>query len=221
MVEWDAVDDVFLDMDGTLLDLHYDNYFWLEHLPRRHAEIKGGSVDQAREYLYSRYRGMKGSLDWYCLDYWERALAIDVVALKREIIEKVRFRPGAYDFLLWLQNSGKRVFLVSNAHRASIQLKFDYLGLHSLFDHICSSHDYSSPKEEQSFWRMFCADIPFKSERALFIDDNVDVLNSAREFGIGHLLCIEQPDLNRPAQVVEGYPKIGNFQDLIEDVTRD
>ena len=33
MIDWDSIDTVLLDMDGTLLDLHFDNYFWTEHLP--------------------------------------------------------------------------------------------------------------------------------------------------------------------------------------------
>ncbi|HNG60363.1 MAG TPA: haloacid dehalogenase, partial [Cellvibrionaceae bacterium] len=37
MIPWQAIDTLLLDMDGTLLDLHYDNYFWLEYLPRAFA----------------------------------------------------------------------------------------------------------------------------------------------------------------------------------------
>jgi len=202
-------------MDGTLLDLHYDNYFWLEHLPQRFSELKGGSADQVRESLHARYKAMRGTLDWYCLDYWQRELDVDVVALKREISEKIRFRPGAYEFLARLQNSGKRIFLVSNAHRSSIELKFEHLKLHSLFDHICSSHDYQAPKETQDFWRLFCADIPFNSERTLFIDDNTQVLDSAKEFGIGYLLSIEQPDLSQPEQSADGYKQVKDFDEVM------
>lgn len=215
MINWNAVDDVFLDMDGTLLDLHYDNYFWLEHLPQRFAEIKGGSADQVRDELHARYQSMRGTLDWYCLDYWQRDLEIDVVALKKEISDKIRFRPNAYEFLVWLQDSGKRIFLVSNAHRSSIELKFDYLQLHSLFDHVCSSHDYRSPKEHQDFWRLFREDIPFESERTVFIDDNTQVLDSAKEFGIGYLLSIEKPDLKKPEQSANGYQQIKDFKEVM------
>ena len=215
MIDWNAIDDVFLDMDGTLLDLHYDNYFWLEHLPQRYTELKGGSVDKIRTDLHARYQVMRGTLDWYCLDYWERELDIDIVALKREISDKIQFRPGAQDFLFWLQSSGKRVFLVSNAHRSSIDLKLGYLGLYRLFDYVCSSHDYRMPKETQDFWQMFCADIPFSSERTLFIDDNIQVLNSAKQFGIKYLLSIEQPDLNRSVQSTDGYRQIGDFKEVM------
>ena len=40
---WSDIDTVLLDMDGTLLDLHFDNHFWLEHLPQRYAELHGVS----------------------------------------------------------------------------------------------------------------------------------------------------------------------------------
>ena len=38
---WPDIDTVLLDMDGTLLDLHFDNHFWLELLPQRYAELHG------------------------------------------------------------------------------------------------------------------------------------------------------------------------------------
>jgi putative hydrolase of the HAD superfamily len=34
-LDWDRIDDVLLDMDGTLLDRHFDNFFFEEELPRR------------------------------------------------------------------------------------------------------------------------------------------------------------------------------------------
>ena len=33
---WRDIDTVLLDMDGTLLDLHYDNHFWLEPVSYTH-----------------------------------------------------------------------------------------------------------------------------------------------------------------------------------------
>ena len=33
--DWSCIEVVCLDMDGTVLDLHFDNLFWLEVLPRR------------------------------------------------------------------------------------------------------------------------------------------------------------------------------------------
>ena len=33
-------------MDGTLLDLHFDNHFWPKHVPRRYSEKHGISFEQ-------------------------------------------------------------------------------------------------------------------------------------------------------------------------------
>ena len=38
MIDWQQIDTVFLDMDGTLLDLNFDNHFWLKHVPLRYSE---------------------------------------------------------------------------------------------------------------------------------------------------------------------------------------
>jgi FMN phosphatase YigB (HAD superfamily) len=32
-LDWQEIKTVFLDLDGTLLDLHFDNHFWLEYVP--------------------------------------------------------------------------------------------------------------------------------------------------------------------------------------------
>lgn len=33
MIAWKEIDTVLLDMDGTLLDLNFDNHFWKEFVP--------------------------------------------------------------------------------------------------------------------------------------------------------------------------------------------
>ncbi len=50
-VDWSQVDTVLLDMDGTLLDLHFDNRFWNEHLPRCYAQARGLDEAAARAEL--------------------------------------------------------------------------------------------------------------------------------------------------------------------------
>ena len=85
MLNWSLINTVLLDMDGTLLDLHYDNHFWLEHVPRRYAEKHALSLEAAKEALRGRYRQAEGTLDWYCVDYWTRELNLDIALLKEEV----------------------------------------------------------------------------------------------------------------------------------------
>ena len=38
--DWSQIDDVLLDMDGTLLYRHFDNFFFEEELPPRYAALQ-------------------------------------------------------------------------------------------------------------------------------------------------------------------------------------
>ena len=66
-----------LDMDGTILDLAYDNYMWLTHVPTRWAEQNDMSLDEARHYLLNKFGEAQGDLRWYCLDHWSDHLGLD------------------------------------------------------------------------------------------------------------------------------------------------
>jgi 5'-nucleotidase len=202
-------------MDGTLLDLRYDNYFWQEHLPRRYAERNGLLAERAKEELLGRYNAAKGTLQWYCVDYWTRELGLDIAELKREINHMVKLRPSALDFLIALRSGGKRCVLLTNAHRASVELKFECTGLHPYFDRIISSHDFGEPKETPGFWLRLAKEEPHEPEATLLIDDSHNVLEAARMAGIGHILCIAQPDSGRPEQPSSEFSAISDFRQLL------
>src|SRR3972149_8813157 len=70
MVAWERIRTVLLDMDGTLLDLRFDNYFWNEYLPDRWGSRRGIDPGAARAELLARIARCVGTLDWYCLDFW-------------------------------------------------------------------------------------------------------------------------------------------------------
>ena len=122
---WPDIDTVLLDMDGTLLDLHFDNHFWLELLPQRYAELHGISRAMAELELAPLFNEHVGKLTWYCLDYWSRELNLPIREMKREIAELIALRPSADEFLAALRQAGKRVVLITNAHRDSLSLKLE------------------------------------------------------------------------------------------------
>ncbi len=70
-----------LDMDGTLLDLAYDNYMWLEHIPTVYAQKNDLSEAAAKEKLYGIMKKIQGELIWYSLDHWSEVLDLDVASL--------------------------------------------------------------------------------------------------------------------------------------------
>ncbi len=203
MVNWQQISTVLLDMDGTLLDLHFDNYFWLEHLPKRFAEAKAISETEAAQTLTNIINAQQGKLNWYCLDYWSRELNMDIPALKHEIQHLIRFRPQVETFLEELKNTHHRVILATNAHRMSLELKLEHAHLRQYMDRIVSSHDFQVPKEDPKFWEHLREVEDFDPESTLLIDDSFAVLHSAQSYGIRHLLTIMQPDSQKPRRQLD------------------
>ena len=215
MINWNAINTVLLDMDGTLLDLHFDNYFWQEYVPQKYAERHSITIKQSKNELEPRFAQQEGRLQWYCLDFWEKELGLDIVALKNEINHLISFRPNAREFLHSLKERGKQVVMITNAHPNSLSLKLERLSMAHYFDRLISAHDYGYPKESQAFWQNLEVDISLDKEKALFIDDSVRVLNSARTYGIRHLLAVRYPDSKKGAWDTQGYEAVEDFRDLI------
>ena len=223
MIDWQTIETVLLDMDGTLLDLHFDNFFWREYLPLRYAEIKGVDREAARSYIVNETQRIEGSLNWYSTDYWSQALEIDVVRLKHEISHKVAMRPYCIDFLDALRAARKDVVMVTNAHHDSLSLKMDKTRIADKFDRLITVHEFSLPKEDPQCWHEVHRRHPFRAERTLLIDDNLNALQSAREYGIASLLAIYQPDSRQPKREIAGFDAIHSFAEImpeaeIEDV---
>lgn len=215
MFDWQNIDTVLLDMDGTLLDLHFDTFFWLEHLPLRYAEIHKMDAGEARTWLHQRIRQQQGTLNWYCLDYWTSELNVPITELKHEIAEKISFRPHVQDFLQVLANENIRAVIVTNAHQDSLNLKIKKTGLNQLVDNVICSHDFGLPKEDITFWDKLQEVEAFDKQRTLLIDDSFAVLNSAREYGIRYLLSIYQPDSQQPKRKITDYAAIEHFDEII------
>ncbi len=202
-------------MDGTLLDLHYDNYFWSRHLPARYAALKSTTQDEAIRAIEALISAHRGSLQWYCLDFWSEQLEIDLIPLKREVADRVSMRPGTAEFLTALRRSGRPVWLVTNAHRDSLMVKMERHNIRDYFDRVILSHDLDAAKESPEFWQRLRATHPFEPRRALLIDDSAPVLDAARGFGIGQVLTIAQPDSKQPPRENLSHTTLHDFADIM------
>ena len=214
-LDWNTIDTVLLDMDGTLLDLNFDNHFWKEFVPLKYAELHGLPLPVAKAELEPRFKQMEGRLEWYCLDYWSRELSLDIVGLKAEISGLIRVLPHVIEFLEKIRQTPKTVLLVTNAHRGSLGLKMEKTCLHTFFDGIVSSHDFGVPKENPEFWRMLTRQHVYEPAKTLLIDDSLPVLHSARQFGIGHLLSVSKADSQLPKKIIHDFPAIEDFRELM------
>jgi len=216
MLDWQEIDTVLLDMDGTLLDLHYDTHFWLTHLPRRYAEIRGIPLAEAETQLNEQIHSRRGTLEWYCLNFWSQELGMDVAALYRETAERIALRPQTEAFLGGLRKLNKKSLLVTNAHPDGLGHKLEITGIDRWLDGIISSHDLGHAKESGLFWHALQERQPFDPGRTLFVDDNQSVLAAARNYGIAHLLCIRQPDSRGPLRDITDFPAIHQFDEIME-----
>lgn len=204
MINWDCIDTVLLDMDGTLLDLYFDNYFWLHYLPQQYADAQHISLDESKTQLFQQFSEHRGTLNWYCLDFWSDWTGLDIVAMKHEIKHLIGLRPNAIRFLEAVKRSGRQAVLVTNAHRGSLELKLQQIPLEPHFDGIFSSHDFGLPKEHPRFWDRLEEVVHFERNRTLLVDDSLAVLRSARDAGIGFTLGVLQPDSrNEPMDTQE------------------
>ena len=213
---WQQIDTVLLDMDGTLLDLHFDNHFWLTYLPKRLAELRGISLEAAMAELTPMFSQHAGTLNWYCTDFWSQSLNISIRELKREVAHLIAYRPHAEQFLQSIQGAGKQVVMITNAHRDSLTLKLERVQMAGYFQRLISSHDYGYPKEDPRFWQALEDDLQFDSARSLFIDDSLPVLRSAERYGIAHLLAVHLPDSKSAPKHTEEFAAVIDYPSLLQ-----
>ena len=210
-LDWDSIDTVLLDMDGTLLDLHFDFYFWTQHLPQKYSQIHNADINEVTDYIAHRLAEKQGQLEWYCTDYWSQQFKLNIIAAQTEVQHLIRERAQVIEFPNQLGMMQKKRVLITNSDRPSIKLKFANCALEPLLDQVISSHDYQVAKEQQQFWHQLQTHIDFDPKTALFIDDSEAVLDSSQQFGIKQLLSIKQPISSQLREVDSKYPMVENF----------
>ena len=215
MIDWQHIDTVLLDMDGTLLDLYFDNHFWLEHLPAQYAKTHNLTLEQAKAFLYDEFTAHQGTLNWYCLDFWTEQLGFNVAALKNDVAHLISPRPNAITFIQNIKASGRRAIMVTNAHRKSLELKLEHTEMERHFDSIISSHDFGLPKEDTLFWDILSQETLYNGRNTLLIDDNILALRAAKQAGIKHTLAILRPDSSKPPVDTEEFVPLDCFSSIM------
>lgn len=214
-VNWNKIEFILLDLDGTLLDLNFDLHFWLEYIPKVYSEKHNISFQDAKKIIVSRIESQEGKLTWYCLDFWEENLGLDIMKLKKDISYLIQVHKHVLDFLNAAKKNKKQIFLVTNAHRKGIDLKMEASGLQSYFDKIISSHDFGSPKQDQKFWIELANTIDFDKDRSIFFDDSLDVLEAASKFSIKNIVAINKPSTKLDKKNIPGFINIENFSEVM------
>ncbi len=214
-IDWNSIDTVLLDMDGTLLDLAFDSYFWQQLVPETLASQKGLSPEQARALIHSEYHAVQHTLNWYCLDYWAERLGLDICGMTTEQGPKATLRPDTVPFLNALQACGKRRILLTNAHPHNLAVKLAHTHLDSHLDLLLSTHTFGYPKEDQRLWQAVVEHTGLDASRTLFIDDSEAILDAAAKFGIGYCLGVTNPDSGQPDKQYQRHTGVGDYRLMI------
>jgi len=206
---------VLLDMDGTLLDKYFDDYFWGHLLPERYADKYHMTFGKAREELMKQYRAREGTLNWTDLDFWSRKLDLDVPALKKQITHLIEVHPHVEDFLQAVKKQGKKLHLVTNAHFKSIDLKLKKTRIGKYFDSVLSSFDVGYPKESVSFWKEAETRLGFDRDKTLFVDDSEEILKTAKQHGIKYIVYKAKASSRIEPQRSDDFYCIFDFRELM------
>ncbi|MEA3546070.1 MAG: HAD-IA family hydrolase [Thermodesulfobacteriota bacterium] len=216
-VDWQMIDTILLDMDGTLLDKHFDDYFWEEYVPEVFAEKNKISVFDAEEELLARYRKKEGSLDWTDLDFWSKELGLDIVALKKKMNYLIKVHPYVVEFLEHYRENNKKIYLVTNAHSKTLAIKMKKTGLANHFDRIICSEEVGMAKEDPEFWKKLEGMLNFSKDKTILADDNEKVLDAAQEFGFSRdqLIFVAKSSSTMPVIHSKNFPSIIFFKELM------
>jgi putative hydrolase of the HAD superfamily len=214
-INWHDIDTVLLDMDGTLLDRHFDDHFWMEHVPARWAAHNGKDLEYARKHLYALFRSQENTLNWTDLDYWSDRLKLDIPLLKKEVEHLIAVHPFVVEFLLFLKHQRKTVWLVTNAHSKTLDLKMKKTMIGPYFDGIISAHQVGLPKEDPHFWHALQNFIPYAPERTMLGEDSEANLLTAADYAIKYLIFVGRHSSTATTLVSQRFTTIHYFNQLI------
>jgi len=212
---WDTVDTVLLDMDGTLLDKHFDDYFWEVYVPEHYSLLHDISVEEAREQLLARYREVENTLDWTDLSYWSHELGLDIPELKMRVNHMIGVHPYVVEFLEFCLTARKKLYLITNAHSRTLSIKLEKTSIGPWFDRVICAEEVGLAKEEPEFWSRLEEMLGYDPERTLLAEDTEKVLRSADSYGMGVLIYVARSSSRQPARYSEKYPSIDYFKELM------
>lgn len=215
MIPLNDIDFILLDMDGTLLDKYFDDYFWEHLVPEKYAGKYNMTFGKAKEALMSLYRAHEGTLNWTDIDFWSKELNLDIPALKEQIKHLIEVHPHVEDFLKAMKKQKKKIYMLTNAHYKVLDIKLKKTEIGRYFDKCITSFEMGYPKEMPEFWHKAEKTLKFDKERSLFIDDTAEILKTAKAYGIRYILLKTGANSKKKEKPAGEFNVLRDFKDLL------
>jgi putative hydrolase of the HAD superfamily len=162
---------ISFDMDGTLVTEDFDNKIWMEELPAYYAKEKGITVDEAKGYVFSKYKEHEGNDSWTSLEFWFNMFGLkdwQSLLIKNEHLIKIY--PETESVLKELQNYFILI-VTTQAPKAFFDLKMK--GLEKYFKKIYSStHHFGKLKKDKVVFEKILKDFNIKPEEIIHIGNH-------------------------------------------------
>ncbi len=168
-----------LDFDGTLMNKE----IYVEMYPHIVNALEKKYGDKVKEAIIE-LKAKTGEVDTYelCAKLNDLNLYYSILPT---FIGKSKLLDGTVDLLKKLNTAGKRVLLITNSHRRTIDL---YLVKHDLgkyFDFVWANEDSDFSKSDENYWAELTMATNIIKEESIVISDDLerDVI-PARNFGM-------------------------------------
>ena len=149
----DTLKIISFDVDGTLVDLEYNDLIWFKEIPELIAKKKRISFEKSLKYVHEEYNKLgEHNLNWYDINYWVTYFGIKVSP--KNILEKyesqVKIFPEVIslleelkkNFILIVITSMPHEFLIPKMKNLGKYFKFSFSAL-SDFKELKNSEMYS------------------------------------------------------------------------------
>ncbi len=214
-LEGPAITHVLLDMDGTLLDKYFDDYFWEHLVPEKYADRHEISFGKAKEELLKKYKSHEETLNWTDIGFWSRELGLDILALKEQIRHLIEVHPHVEDFLKLMRSRRKKVYIATNAHDRVLALKLKKTEIGKYLTGAITSAEMEFPKEKLEFWERAEKKLGFRRENTLFVDDTLAVLRTAKQYGIRYIVYKAKGNSKRAPGHSPDFATVMDFNELM------
>ena len=206
---------ISFDVDGTLVDLEYNDLIWFKEIPELVARKKNISFEESLKLVKEEYTKLgERNLNWYDINYWISYFSLEISPNK--IFEKyesqVKIFPEAIplleelrkNFILIVITAMPREFLIPKMKKLEKYFKFSFSAL-SDFKELKNSEIYSKISKS----------LNVHPEQILHVGDHWEFDYLAAQKAGMNAIYLDRSNTKKRKNVINN---LGEVKKIIEDI---